>query len=232
MPAVAQSFAPCCVSASYAGRGVSVGCLLDRKRRASNASAAAVVPRIHMISLACWSHGRIESRASEEERKCTYLATWSRILSFAIRRRWCAICSTASSALPLIPLALVVLHNRSRREVTNRRQARSVARGTHADFLGHHRACIDRLTANVRHDCLLLCLLPGLCLRFGGCSRLRQELLEITEKVRSCLEQVRDLAVYVLDRLRFALIGLKDLQELLVDVGLGRKAILSKKTIR
>lgn len=84
-------------------------------------------------------------------------------------------------------------------------------RRSHADLLGHHRAGVHRLTASIRHHCLLLCLLPRLrlCLRSRG--GLWQELLEVAQKIGRSLEEVGHLAIHVLDRFRLALVGLQNL---------------------
>jgi len=51
-------------------------------------------------------------------------------------------------------------------------------------------------------------------------------LLEVFEEVGRAVEQMSDLAVNVLDRLRFALISLQDFKELFVDVWMSCEAIL------
>lgn len=142
--------------------------------------------------------------------KSTYFATWAGIGSFAIHRHRSSIGSTASSALPFASLALVILDNWRRRKIADRRQS-SVIRRSHADLLGHHRAGVHRLTASIRHHCLLLCLLPRLrlCLRSRG--GLWQELLEVAQKIGRSLEEVGHLAIHVLDRFRLALVGLQNL---------------------
>ena len=53
-----------------------------------------------------------------------------------------------------------------------------------------------------------------------------EELLEVFEEVGRCLEETGYLCVDVLDGLAFALVGLQDLEELLVDVWLLGEAIL------
>jgi len=83
-----------------------------------------------------------------------------------------------------------------------------VTRRAHTNLLGHYRAGVHRLATSIRHHCLLLCLLPGLCLCLRSCCRLRQELLEVAQKVGRSLEKVGYLAVHVLDRLGFALVSL------------------------
>lgn len=102
-------------------------------------------------------------------------------------------------------------------------------RGAHADLLGHHGAGVHRFAASIRHHRLLFCLLPGLCLCLRRCRRFWEKLFEITEKIRSSLEEVGDLAVHVLDGLRFALVSLQDFQKLLVNIRLRGKSVLSTR---
>jgi hypothetical protein len=56
------------------------------------------------------------------------------------------------------------------------------------------------------------------CSRFGLSSGFREELLKIFEKVGCGIEEMCNLRVDVLDWLRLALVGLKDLKELLIDL--------------
>jgi hypothetical protein len=49
-------------------------------------------------------------------------------------------------------------------------------------------------------------------------SRFWEELFEVFEQIRSSIEEMRDLRVDVLYRLRFALIGLKNLEKLFIDL--------------
>jgi hypothetical protein len=69
----------------------------------------------------------------------------------------------------------------------------------------------------------------SLCLRMG--SRLWQKLLEIVEKVGSRYEEVGDLCVDVLDGFGLALVGLENLEELLVDFWLLGESVLVVKSV-
>lgn len=82
-----------------------------------------------------------------------------------------------------------------------------------------------RLTADVAEHILFLSSLPGLRSPMLSC-RFRQELLEVLEQVRCRVEELRHLCVNILDWLGLTLVRLQDLQELLVDVRLGCKAVL------
>jgi hypothetical protein len=129
----------------------------------------------------------------------THFAAYSGEWYFAICRSRCAVRSTASSTLSLASFALVVLNHRRGCEVTDRRQTSAVTRRAHTDLFGHDGTSIHRLTASIRYHGRLLSLLPGLRLCFGSRSRLWQELLEVSEKVRCSLEEVSNLTIHVLD---------------------------------
>lgn len=161
------------------------------------------MPRHHMIAVTL-------TVTQAPRMKSTYFATWTGVGSFAIHRHRSSIGSTASSALPFAPLALVILDDWRRRKIANRRQP-SVIRRSHADLLRHHRAGIHRLTTSIRHHRLLLGLLPSLGLRLRSRCRLWQELLEVAQKIGRSLEEVGHLAVHVLDGFRLALVGLQNL---------------------
>lgn len=57
-------------------------------------------------------------------------------------------------------------------------------------------------------------------------SGLWEELLEVFEEIGRATKKVGDLGVYVLDGLRFSLVSLQNLQEVLIDIRVGRKPIL------
>jgi len=57
-------------------------------------------------------------------------------------------------------------------------------------------------------------------------SGLGEELLEVFEEIGRTAKKVGDLGVYVLDGLRFSLVSLQNLQEVLIDIRVGRKPIL------
>ena len=56
-------------------------------------------------------------------------------------------------------------------------------------------------------------------------ARVREELLELLEEVNRTIEKDGDLLVDALDRSLIALVGLKNLEELLVGIGFRAKAI-------
>lgn len=58
----------------------------------------------------------------------------------------------------------------------------------------------------------------GCCCSFCLSSRFWKELFEVFEQIRSSVKEMRDLCVDVLYRLRFALIGLKNLEKLFIDL--------------
>jgi hypothetical protein len=58
----------------------------------------------------------------------------------------------------------------------------------------------------------------GRCCSFCLSGRFREELLEVFEKIGSGVEEMCNLRIDVLDRLRLALIGLKDLKKLFIDL--------------
>ena len=57
--------------------------------------------------------------------------------------------------------------------------------------------------------------------------RLGQKLFEVFEKIRGGFEQMCDLAVNLLDRFRLALISLKNLEKLLVDIRMSSETVLT-----
>lgn len=68
-----------------------------------------------------------------------------------------------------------------------------------------------------------------LLLLLGVSSRLGKELLEVLQEIRRSVEKLSDLRIHVLDRLGLPLVGLQDLQELLVDLRSAREAVLWKQ---
>ena len=63
-------------------------------------------------------------------------------------------------------------------------------------------------------------------IRLVSGSSIGEELLEVLKEVCGVVEQVRNLCVYVLDRFRFSLVGLENLEELFVDFWLILKSVL------
>ena len=95
--------------------------------------------------------------------------------------------------------------------------------------LGLHALCsgdIVRLAADVAQHCCVFRSLPCRSLSFGLCRRLWEELFEVFEKIRCRTEQLSDLRIDILNRLRLALVGLQDLKKLLVDLWLRSKTVL------
>jgi hypothetical protein len=63
-------------------------------------------------------------------------------------------------------------------------------------------------------------------------SRFWQKLLEIFQQIWSATEQVGDLRIYVLNRLRLALVCLEDFEKLFVNIWLLGKPILIKRSAK
>ena len=69
----------------------------------------------------------------------------------------------------------------------------------------------------------------GCCCSFGLSSGFWEELFEVFKQIRSSVEEMRDLRVDILYWLRFALIGLQNLEELFVDLWSILESVLPNK---
>lgn len=119
---------------------------------------------------------------------------------------------------------LIVLGNRRRREITDRRKIATVIWSAYVCFARHHGTSV---VAHLQHGILfgdLTRSFGSLGLRRG----LRQELLEVLQQIWRVVEQARNLSIHILDGFRLSLVCLQYFQELFIDVWVLGEAVLKE----